>query len=51
LGSARSAGVSLPVTGLVAQLVASARALGHGSLDHSALLLVLEQLTGRQADG
>jgi 2-hydroxy-3-oxopropionate reductase len=51
LASARSAGVSLPVTGLVSQLVASARASGHGSLDHSALLLVLEQMSGRQADG
>ena len=47
LASARSAGVSLPVTGLVSQLVASARAQGHGSKDHSALLLVLEQLSGR----
>ena len=37
-----SAGVSLPVTGVVAQLVASARAMGHGSLDHSALLNVVE---------
>jgi 2-hydroxy-3-oxopropionate reductase len=50
LSSARSAGVSLPVTGLVSQLVASARALGHGSKDHSALLLVLEQLSGRDED-
>jgi 2-hydroxy-3-oxopropionate reductase len=50
LASARSAGVSLPVTGLVSQLVASARALGHGSLDHSALLLVLEQLCGDTSD-
>ena len=48
LASARSAGVSLPVTGVVAQLVASARAMGYGSLDHSALLLVLEQLSGRE---
>jgi 2-hydroxy-3-oxopropionate reductase len=51
LASAGSAGVSLPVTGLVSQLVASARALGHGSLDHSALLLVLEQLSGQKAAG
>lgn len=47
LASARSAGVSLPVTGVVAQLVASARAMGHGSLDHSALLSVVEKLSGR----
>lgn len=49
LASARSAGVSLPVTGVVAQLVASARAMGHGSLDHSALLSVIEKLSGRDA--
>jgi 2-hydroxy-3-oxopropionate reductase len=49
LASARSAGVSLPVTGVVAQLVASARAMGHGSLDHSALLSVVENLSGRDA--
>jgi len=47
LATARSAGVSLPVTGVVAQLVASARAMGHGSLDHSALLSVVENLSGR----
>ena len=47
LASARSAGVSLPVTGVVAQLVASARAMGYGSLDHSALLNVVETLSGR----
>jgi 2-hydroxy-3-oxopropionate reductase len=49
LASAREAGVSLPVTGLVSQLVASARALGYGSLDHSALLRVTEQISGRQS--
>jgi 2-hydroxy-3-oxopropionate reductase len=49
LASARSAGVSLPVTGVVAQIVASARAMGHGSLDHSALLSVAEKLSGRDA--
>jgi 2-hydroxy-3-oxopropionate reductase len=47
LASARSAEVSLPVTGLVAQLMAAARAMGHGSLDHSALLQVVEGLSGR----
>jgi 2-hydroxy-3-oxopropionate reductase len=47
LASAREAGLSLPVTGLVSQLVASARALGFGSLDHSALLRVTEQMSGR----
>ncbi|MFC4000651.1 2-hydroxy-3-oxopropionate reductase [Prauserella oleivorans] len=47
IAAARQADVSLPMTGLVAQLVAAARAMGHGSLDHSALLKVTEQLSGR----
>ncbi len=47
LATARTAGVSLPVTGVVSQLVASARAMGYGSLDHSALLSVIESLSGR----
>lgn len=51
LASARAAGVSLPVTGVVAQLVAAARAMGYGSLDHSALLQVVEHLSGREAGG
>ncbi|MFG1927283.1 NAD(P)-dependent oxidoreductase [Cryptosporangium sp. NPDC048952] len=46
LDAARNADVALPVTGLVAQLVAAARAMGHGSLDHSALLTVTESLAG-----
>jgi 2-hydroxy-3-oxopropionate reductase len=50
LATARTAGVSLPVTGVVAQLMAAARANGHGSLDHSALLNVIEQLSGRDVD-
>lgn len=44
VAAAREAGVSLPLTGLVAQLVAAARAQGHGSLDHSALLKVIERI-------
>ena len=51
LASARSAGVSLPVTGLVSQPVSSARALGPGSLDPSALLLGREHMSGQGADG
>ena len=47
LASARESGVPLPVGAVVAQLVAAARAQGHGELDHSALLLVLESLSGR----
>jgi 2-hydroxy-3-oxopropionate reductase len=45
--AARQAEVALPVSGLVTQLVAAARAMGYGSLDHSALLKVIEQLSGR----
>ncbi|SEF72271.1 2-hydroxy-3-oxopropionate reductase [Nonomuraea solani] len=44
VAAAREAGVSLPLTGQIAQLVAAARAQGHGSLDHSALLKVVERL-------
>jgi 2-hydroxy-3-oxopropionate reductase len=47
IDAARRAGVALPVTGLTAQLVAAARAMGLGDLDHSALLRVIEQLCGR----
>jgi 2-hydroxy-3-oxopropionate reductase len=47
LDAARAAEVALPMTGLVAQLVGAARAQGHGALDHSALLLVAETLSGR----
>ncbi|MEV6643973.1 2-hydroxy-3-oxopropionate reductase [Amycolatopsis sp. NPDC051371] len=47
LAAARQADVALPLTGLVAQLIAAGRAMGHGSLDHSALLKVVEQLSGR----
>jgi 2-hydroxy-3-oxopropionate reductase len=45
--AARQANVSLPMAGLTAQLIAAARAMGHGSLDHSALLKVVETLSGR----
>jgi len=45
IAAARDAGVAAPMTGLVAQLVAAARAQGYGSLDHSALLKVIENLS------
>ncbi len=45
--AAREAGVAIPLGAHVAQLVASLRAQGHGGLDHSALLLQVEQLSGR----
>ena len=47
LAAARQAGVSLPMAGLTAQLVAAARAMGYGSLDHSALLKVVETMSGK----
>jgi len=47
LATARDANVSLPMTGLVAQLIAAARARGDGKLDHSALLKTIEALSGR----
>jgi len=45
--SARAAGVVIPLGAVVAQLMAAARAQGHGDLDHSALLLGVERLSGR----
>ncbi|WP_409464502.1 2-hydroxy-3-oxopropionate reductase [Amycolatopsis sp. GA6-003] len=50
LAAARQSGVALPLTGLVAQLVAAGRAMGYGSLDHSALLKVVEELSGRSSE-
>jgi hypothetical protein len=46
--AAREAGVVIPVGGLVAQLMASAKAIGDGSLDHSGLLRGVERLSGRK---
>ncbi|MBF6064802.1 2-hydroxy-3-oxopropionate reductase [Nocardia terpenica] len=47
--AARQAEVALPVSGIVASLIAAGRAQGYGSLDHSALLKVIENLNGRGA--
>ena len=47
--AARAAGVAIPLGAHVAQLMGSLRAQGHGSLDHSALLLLVEQLSGSAA--
>ncbi|WP_309113998.1 2-hydroxy-3-oxopropionate reductase [Saccharothrix sp.] len=47
LAAARQVDVALPVTGVIAQLIASARAQGYGDLDHSALLKVIENFAGR----
>jgi 2-hydroxy-3-oxopropionate reductase len=44
--AAREAGVAIPLGAAVAQLMGAMRAQGHGGLDHSALLLLVEQLSG-----
>jgi 2-hydroxy-3-oxopropionate reductase len=48
--AAREVGVAIPLGALVAQLMGALRAQGHGSLDHSALLLLVEQLSGRDRE-
>jgi 2-hydroxy-3-oxopropionate reductase len=45
--AAREAGVVIPLGAAVAQLVASLQARGDGGLDHSALLKLVERLSGR----
>ncbi|MDP9408389.1 MAG: 2-hydroxy-3-oxopropionate reductase [Actinomycetota bacterium] len=47
--AARDAGVAVPLGAVAAQLMGALRAQGHGSLDHTALLLLVEQLSGRGA--
>lgn len=49
LAAAREAGVAIPLGAHTAQLMQALRQLGHGGLDHSALLLLVEQLSGRSA--
>jgi 2-hydroxy-3-oxopropionate reductase len=51
LAAAREAGVSLPVGAIVAQLMAAAKAQGMGALDHSALLVTVERLSGLGPEG
>jgi 2-hydroxy-3-oxopropionate reductase len=46
--AAREAGVILPLGAVAAQLVGSLKAQGDGNLDHSALLKLIEQLSGRR---
>jgi len=48
--AAREAGVVLPVGAIIAQLMASANAVGDGGLDHSALLRGVQRLSGRTTD-
>ncbi|GIE34499.1 2-hydroxy-3-oxopropionate reductase [Actinoplanes italicus] len=45
--AAREAGVVIPLGSAVAQLIAALKAQGDGGLDHSALLKLVEQLSGR----
>jgi 2-hydroxy-3-oxopropionate reductase len=46
LSSAREAGAVLPLAAMVAQQFMTARSLGDGALDHTALLRVVERLSG-----
>ena len=48
--AAREAGVVIPLGAVVSQLVASLVAQGDGGLDHSGLLKLVEQLSGRSAN-
>jgi 2-hydroxy-3-oxopropionate reductase len=47
LASARAAGVSIPVGALAAQLIGVLQAQGHGDLDNTLLLRLVEQMSGR----
>ncbi|HEY6479137.1 MAG TPA: NAD-binding protein, partial [Streptosporangiaceae bacterium] len=50
LATARSAGVILPLGATVSQLMGSLKAQGLGGLDHTALLRIVEQLSGRPTE-
>jgi 2-hydroxy-3-oxopropionate reductase len=45
--AARAAGVAIPLGAVAAQLIGALNAQGAGGLDHSALLRLVEQLSGR----
>jgi 2-hydroxy-3-oxopropionate reductase len=45
--TAREVGVSLPTTALVAQLMAAAVARGRGGSDHSVLVELVRDMSGR----
>jgi 2-hydroxy-3-oxopropionate reductase len=47
LAAAREAGVAIPLGAVVAQLMGALRAQGDGGSDHTALLKLVEQLSGR----
>ena len=48
--AARAQGVAIPLGAVTAQLVGALLAQGHGGLDHSALLKIVEQLSGREGE-
>jgi 2-hydroxy-3-oxopropionate reductase len=47
IDAAREVGVAIPLGAVVAQLMGAIRVQGHGGLDHTALRLLVEQLSGR----
>jgi 2-hydroxy-3-oxopropionate reductase len=47
--AAREAGVVIPLGAVVAQLVAALVARGDGGLDHSGLLKLVQELSGRES--
>lgn len=47
LATAREHGVAVPLTAVVSQLLVAARGTGRGGLDHTALLALEEDLSGR----
>lgn len=49
VAAARQAGVVIPLGAHVAQLIAALKARGDGGLDHSALLKLVEELSGRRS--
>ena len=49
--AAREAGVAIPLGSHVAGLIGTLAAQGHGSLDHGALLKLVDELSGRSQDG
>ena len=46
--AARDAGVAIPLGATAAQLMGALRAQGNGGLDHSALHMLIETLSGRR---
>ena len=51
MAAARAVGVTIPLGALVAQLMGALNARGDGRLDHSALLRIIEDLSGRATPG